>query len=47
MTFGNSIVLSVSSLVVCFVVTICDLWTVNGLAEVYGDISVLWELQGL
>ena len=33
----NSIVLWVSSLVVWFIVTICDLWTVNGLTEVYGD----------
>lgn len=36
MTFGNS-VLWVRSLVVWFIVTICVLWPVNGLAEAYGD----------
>lgn len=42
-TFGNSTVLLMSSLAVWFIVTICDLWTVNGLAEV----SILWELESL
>lgn len=37
MTCGNSVVFWVSSLVVWVIVTICDLWTVNVLAEVYSD----------